>query len=152
MKQSQLFTKTQKTAPAEASSANAKYLVQAGFVDQLMAGVYTYLPLGLRTLRKIQQILREEIEAIGGQEILMPALNPKENWQKTGRWDDLDVLFKLDGAGDREYALGATHEEIVTPLVQKFVKSYKDFPVAVYQIQDKFRNELRAKSDRKSVV
>ncbi|MBU0613796.1 proline--tRNA ligase, partial [Patescibacteria group bacterium] len=146
MKQSQLFTKTQKTAPAEASSANAKYLVQAGFVDQLMAGVYTYLPLGLRTLRKIQQILREEIEAIGGQEILMPALNPKENWQKTGRWDDLDVLFKLDGAGDREYALGATHEEIVTPLVQKFVKSYKDFPVAVYQIQDKFRNELRAKS------
>ncbi len=146
MKQSKLFTKTTKTAPADADSANAKYLVQAGFIDQTMAGVYSYLPLGLRVLRKIQNIVREEIENVGGQEILMPALHPKENWKKTGRWDDLDILFKLDGASGKEYALGATHEEIVTPLVKKFAKSYKDFPVAVYQIQDKFRNELRAKA------
>ncbi|MBT3231026.1 hypothetical protein HN358_04610 [Candidatus Uhrbacteria bacterium] len=146
MKQSKLFTKTSKQVPADADSANAKFLVQAGFVDQVMAGVYTYLPLGLRTLQKIQNIVREEMNDIGGQEIYMPALAPKENWQATGRWDDLDVLFKLDGAGDKEYALGATHEEIVTPLAKKFARSYKDFPFAVYQIQDKFRNELRCKS------
>ncbi len=146
MKQSQLFTKTSKQVPADADSANARFLVQAGFVDQVMSGVYTYLPLGLRVLGKIQNIVREEMNAIGGQEILMPALAPKENWQATGRWDGLDVLFKLDGAGDKEYALGATHEEIVTPLAKKFARSYKDFPFAVYQIQDKFRNELRCKA------
>ena len=111
-----------------------------------MAGVYTYLPLGLRVLKKIQNIIREEIDAVGGQEVLMPALSPKENWEITGRWDGLDVLFKLAGTGDKEYALGASHEEVVTPLVQRFVKSYKDLPVAVYQIQNKFRNEPRAKS------
>ncbi|MFA6522117.1 MAG: aminoacyl--tRNA ligase-related protein, partial [Patescibacteria group bacterium] len=146
MKQSHLFTKTTKTAPADADSANAKYLVQAGFVDQVMAGAYTYLPLGLRVLHNIQKIVREEIDLVGGQEILMPALTPKDAWVKTGRWDHFDVLFRLDGAGDREYALGATHEEVVTPLAKKFIHSYKDLPFAVYQIQDKFRNELRAKS------
>ncbi len=146
MKQSQLFTKTSKQTPADSDSANAKYLVQAGFVDQIASGIYTYLPLGLRVLRKIQQIVREEMDAIGGQEILMPALTPKEVWEATGRWETLDVLFKLEGAGEKEYALGATHEEIVTPLAQKFNRSYKDFPFAIYQIQDKFRNELRCKS------
>jgi prolyl-tRNA synthetase len=146
MKQSKLFTKTSKQTPADADSANAKYLVQAGFVDQVASGIYTYLPLGLRVLRKIQQIVREEMDAIGGQEVLMPALTPKEVWDSTGRWETLDVLFKLEGAGEKEYALGATHEEIVTPLAQKFNRSYKDFPFAIYQIQDKFRNELRCKS------
>ena len=146
MKYSKLFTKTTKTAPHDADSANARLLVQAGFVSQLMAGVYSYLPLGLRVLGKIQHIVREEMNAIDGQEIYMPALTPKENWDKTERWDEIDVLFKLDGAGGKEYALGSTHEEVVTPLVQQFVKSYKDLPVAVYQIQDKFRNEARAKS------
>lgn len=146
MRQSQLFTKTLREAPKDEVSLNAQLLIRAGFVDKLMAGVYTYLPLGLRVLKKIQNIIREEINAIGGQEVLMPALNPKENWETTGRWDGLDVLFKLEGAGDKEYALGASHEEVVTPLVQRFVKSYKDLPIAVYQIQNKFRNEPRAKS------
>ena len=146
MRQSQLFTKTLREAPKDEVSLNAQLLIRAGFVDKLMAGVYTFLPLGLRVLKKIQNIIREEINAVGGQEVLMPALSPKENWETTGRWNGLDVLFKLDGAGDKEYALGASHEEVVTPLLQHFVKSYKDLPVAVYQIQNKFRNELRAKS------
>ncbi|MBI4992850.1 MAG: hypothetical protein HZC26_01785 [Candidatus Magasanikbacteria bacterium] len=146
MRQSQLFTKTLREAPKDEVSLNAQLLIRAGFVDKLMAGVYTYLPLGLRVLKKIQNIIREEIDAVGGQEILMPALSPKENWEATGRWDGLDVLFKLEGAGDKEYALGASHEEVVKPLVQRFVKSYKDLPEAVYQIQHKFRNEPRAKS------
>ncbi len=146
MRQSKLFYKTSKSISEEEKSINAQLLVRAGFVDKLMAGVYTYLPLGLKVLEKIKKIIREEMNAIGGQEILMPALTPKENWIKTGRWDKVDVLFKLKGAGDKEYALGSTHEEIVTPLVKKMVNSYKDLPVAVYQIQDKFRDEPRAKS------
>lgn len=146
MRQSQLFTKTLKEAPKDEVSLNAQLLIRACFIDKLMAGVYTYLPLGLRVLNKIKNIVREEMNAIGGQEILMPALTPKENWVITKRWNEIDVLFKIKGAGDKEYALGSTHEEIVTPLVQKFVKSYKDLPVMVYQIQDKFRNEPRAKS------
>lgn len=146
MKQSQLFTKTLKESPKDEVSLNAQLLIRAGFIDKLMAGVYTYLPLGLRVLNKIKNIVREEMNGIGGQEILMPALTPKENWEATGRWDKIDVLFKLEGAGKKELALGSTHEEVVTPLVKKFVNSYKDLPVAVYQIQDKFRNEPRAKS------
>lgn len=146
MKQSFLFTKTTKELPKDETSYNAQALIRAGFVDKVGAGIYTFLPLGLKVLHKINNIIREEINAVGGQEILMPALNPKENWQKTGRWDDLDVLFKLSGSDDKEYALGATHEEIVTPLGQKFTLSYKDLPFAVYQIQTKFRNEKRAKA------
>lgn len=125
---------------------NAQLLTRAGFVDKLAAGVYTMLPLGLRVMKKIENIIREEMNAIGGQEILMPALQPKANWVTTGRWDGFDVLFKLKGADDKEYALGATHEEVITPLFTKFISSYKDLPVAAYQIQTKFRNEKRAKS------
>lgn len=146
MRQSQLFTKTLREAPKDEVSLNAQLLIRAGFVDKLTAGVYTYLPLGLRVLRKIQQIIREEMDSIGGQEISMPALTPKEIWEITDRWENFDALFKLVGAGEKEYALGATHEEVVTPLVQRFVKSYKDLPVMVYQVQNKFRNEARAKS------
>lgn len=146
MLQSKLFYKTIKEISEEEKSVNAQLLVRAGFVDKLMAGAYTYFPLGLRVLDKIKNVIREEMNVVGGQEILMPALTPKENWTKTGRWDTIDVLFKLEGTGDKEYALGSTHEEIVTPLVKKIVNSYKDLPVAVYQIQDKFRNEPRAKS------
>ena len=146
MRYSHVFAKTNKTAPHDADSANASLLVQAGYVNQLAAGLYTYLPFGLRVLNKIKDIVREEMNALGAQEILMPALTPKEPWTMTGRWDEIDVLFKLEGHGGKEYALGSTHEEIVTPLVQQYVKSYKDLPVAVYQIQDKFRNEPRAKS------
>jgi prolyl-tRNA synthetase len=146
MKQSQLFTKTSKQAPADADSPNAKYLTQAGFIHQLAAGVYTYLPLGLRVLDKIKNIVREEMNALGAQEILMPTLQPKHLYDSTQRWDKIDVLFKVEGAGGKEYGLSSTAEEVVTPLVQQFVTSYKDLPVAVYQIQDKFRNEPRAKS------
>jgi prolyl-tRNA synthetase len=146
MLQSKLFTKTIKDAPKDEVSLNAQLLIRGGFIDKLTAGIYSYLPLGLRTLKKIQEIVREEMNAIDGQEILMPALTPKENWDVTERWDKIDVLFKLKSQTEKEYALGATHEEIVTPLVKKFVNSYKDLPVAVYQIQDKFRDELRAKS------
>jgi prolyl-tRNA synthetase len=146
MRMTRLFTKTLKDAPADAESANARYLVRGGFVRQEMAGVYSWLPLGLRVLGKVQQIIRDEMNAEGGQEIFMPALHPKENWIATGRWDSVDVLFKVPSQTKKEYALGPSHEEIVTPLVQQYVKSYKDLPVAVYQIQTKFRDELRAKS------
>jgi len=146
MRYSLLFSKTNKTAPADADSTNARLLIQGGFVNQLAAGIYTFLPLGLRVLNKIKTIVREEMDVVGGQEVLMPALIPKAPWETTKRWDSIDVLFKLVGAGEKEFALGPTHEEVVTPLVQAFVKSYKELPVSVYQIQDKFRNEARAKS------
>lgn len=148
MRQSQLFGRTQKQPPKDEVSLNAKLLSQAGFIDKLSAGIYTYLPLGLRVLNKIKQIVREEMNNISGQEILMPALHPKETWQKTGRWTDPgpEVMFQFKGRSDKEYGLGWTHEEVITPLVKKFVSSYKDLPLALYQIQDKFRNEPRAKS------
>lgn len=146
MRISRLLTKTSKTAPAEADSANAKYLLQGGFVRQEAAGIYSWLPLGLRVLRKVEDVVRQEMDALGAQEILMPALEPKDPWVATGRWDTVDVLFKVKSQTGKEYALGATHEEIVTPLVASFVRSYHDLPVAVYQIQTKFRDELRAKS------
>ncbi|HRY52294.1 MAG TPA: His/Gly/Thr/Pro-type tRNA ligase C-terminal domain-containing protein [Candidatus Portnoybacteria bacterium] len=146
MKQSILAIKTLKEAPKDEESVNAILLTRAGFIDKLAAGIYSFLPLGLRTLRKIENIIREEMEALGAQEILMPALQPKENWAKTGRWDSLDVLFKLKGVGDKDFALGSTHEEIVSPLAKKIVLSYKDLPFALFQIQTKFRNEPRAKS------
>ncbi|MBI2474905.1 prolyl-tRNA synthetase, partial [Candidatus Uhrbacteria bacterium] len=146
MRYSQLFGKTNKTAPHDADSTNARLLTQAGFINQLMAGVYTYLPLGLRVLKKIHNIVRDEMNKLGASEIYMPALHPKDVYDKTQRWDKIDVLFKLEGHGEKQYALGSTHEEIVTPLVQQYVHSYKDLPLSVYQIQDKFRNEPRAKS------
>lgn len=146
MRQSQLFTKTLKEAPADEVAKNAKLLIRAGFVDKLQAGVYTYLPLGLRVLKKIENIIREEMNAVGGQEFLMPSLQPKENWQTTGRWDTMDDLYKVRDASGRENALGPTHEEIVVPLVKQFVSSYRDLPFSVYQFQNKFRMELRAKS------
>lgn len=146
MRQSKLFYKTTKERSAEAEAISHDLLVRAGFVDQLMAGVYTFLPLGFKVLKKIENIIRKNMLEIGGQEMLMPALNPKENWQKTGRWESLDILFKLKGAGEKEYALAPTHEEVISPLAKKIILSYKDLPLYVFHIQDKFRNELRAKS------
>lgn len=146
MRQSKLFTRTYKEAPKDESSYNAQTLMRAGFIDKLAAGVYTFLPLGLRVHNKICKIIREEMDAIGGQELLMPALTPKEVWETTDRWAHFDALFKLTGGDDKEYALGATHEEIVTPTVAKQVLSYKDLSLSVYQIQTKFRNEKRAKA------
>ncbi|MDR3647298.1 MAG: His/Gly/Thr/Pro-type tRNA ligase C-terminal domain-containing protein [Candidatus Babeliales bacterium] len=146
MKQSQLFTKTKKTISEQEPSINAQLLERAGFVSKLMSGVYSYLPLGLRVLTKIENIVRQEMNKLAGQEILMSGLQPKENWLQTQRWDKVDILFKLKGAGDRDLALGPTHEEIITPLVGQYIQSYKDLPQYVYQIQTKFRNEARAKS------
>lgn len=146
MKLSQLFTKTRKDFPKDEVSVSSQLLIRSGYVDKLAAGVYTLLPLGLRTVEKISSIVRSEMEDLGANEILMPALIPKENWQKTGRWETLDALFKLKGLDDKEYGLGATHEEVVSPLVKRFTFSYKDLPFGVFQIQNKFRNEARAKS------
>src|ERR1700722_2656517 len=150
MRSSHLFTRTTKETNKAEVSRNAQLLTRAGYVARLMAGVYQYLPLGLRVLNKIEDIIREEMNAIGGQEVLMPSLHPKENWEKTGRWSKVDVLYRLsseqDGKGEPDLCLGPTHEETVTPLVQAFVHSYRDLPVAAYQVQTKFRNEPRPKS------
>jgi len=146
MLQSKLFYKTLKEAPKDAESKSHSFLIRGGFIDQTSAGIYSFLPLGLKVIKRIEKIVREEITREGGQEILMPALTPKDNWKKTGRWETFDALFKLKGLNEKEYALGATHEEIVTPLAKKNINSYKDLPLAIFQIQTKFRNELRAKS------
>jgi prolyl-tRNA synthetase len=145
MRQSQLFSKTIKEAPTDEKSINAQFLIRGGFVDKLFAGVYSFLPLGRRVIKKIENIIREEINAIGGQEIYMPALHPIENYKKTGR-EKIDILFYTDLRTGVKLVLGQSHEEVVVPLMQKFILSYKDLPKAVYQFQTKFRNELRAKS------
>lgn len=146
MRQSKYFLKTSKTGATEEPTVNGRLLEQAGFVNKLMAGVYTYLPLGLRVLNKLSNIVREEMDSIGGQELLMPMLHPREIWETTGGWKNIDVLFKINSRTEREYALGQSEEEVVTPLVLSKTQSYKDFPVAVYQVNWKFRDELRAKS------
>lgn len=152
MRMSQLAFAPTKTPPKEAEAISHKFLVQAGFIDQVMAGVFTFLPFGLRVLTKIENIVREEMDKIGN-EILMPTLASVESWKQTGRFEKVDVLMKAVPANvaardkhDAEYVVSPTHEEIVTPLVKKFNFSYKNLPKAVYQIQTKFRNEPRAKS------
>ncbi len=132
--------------PAKADTINHQLLVQAGFIRQVMAGVYAYNNLGLAVLHKIANIVREEMLALGSQEVLMPALHPSENWQKSGGWDNIDVLFKIKSRTGKNYALGQSHEEIITPLVTETIKSYKALPVSAFQIQWKYRDELRAKS------
>ncbi len=144
---SQLFGKTKLTSPHDADSVNAKLLTQAGFVDKLIAGVYSYLPLGQRVHQKVIRIIREEMNAVQGQEIAMPALNPIDIWQTTGRDKTADaILYRTKGAGDKDFVFAPSHEEVVTPLAKKFIQSYKDLPLSVYQFQTKFRNEARAKS------
>lgn len=147
MLQSQLFPKTKKEAPKDAEAVNHKLLVRAGFIDQLMAGSWTLLPLGWRVVTKINQIIREEMNAVGGQEMLMPLLHPKSIWGETGRWDKAnEIMYKLKDIHDKEYVLSFTHEEIVMDLLRKTINSYKDLPVSVYHFSTKFRNELRAKN------
>jgi prolyl-tRNA synthetase len=146
MKYSTLFGKTTRNIPKDEVTANAELLTRAGFVEKLMAGAYTYLPLDLRVLDNISDIVREEMDAIGGQELLMPMLHPKENWVRTGAWKTLDVLFELESRTGREYALGQSEEEVVTPLVMSRVQTYRDLPQQVYQVGWKFRDELRSKS------
>lgn len=148
MKLSQTFTKTAKTAPADEVSESAKLLIRAGYIYKEMAGVYDYLPLGMRTLENIMQIIREEMNALGGQEVRMTALQPRDAWEKSGRWDDkvLDVWFKTQLNAGGEIGLATTHEEAFTRMMKSYISSYKDLPLYVYQFQTKFRNELRAKS------
>ena len=148
MKQSQLFTKTRKEAPADEVSKNAEFLTRAGYIYKEMAGAYAYLPLGIRVLEKIKQIIREEMNAVGGQELIMTSLQRKELWEKTNRWDDekVDVWFKTKLKNETEIGLAWSHEEPMVEMASHHINSYKDLPVFVYQFQSKFRNEPRAKS------
>lgn len=148
MKQTQLFTKTRKEAPRDEVSKNAQLLIRAGYIHKEMAGVYSYLPLGLRVLKKIENIIREEMNAIGGQEIEMTTLQDSEIWKKAGKWDDdkVDVWFKTHLKNGSELGLAFSHEEPLAEIVRNHVSSYKDLPLFIYQFQTKFRNELRAKS------
>ena len=148
MRQSQLFTKTRKEAPADEVAKNAQLLIRAGYVHKVMAGVYAYTPLGLKVLEKIKQIVREEMNAVGGQELIMTSLQPPEIWEGTGRWSDeaVDVWFKTKLQDGNELGLAWSHEEAIVSMMAMYVHSYKDLPISVYQFQTKLRNELRAKS------
>lgn len=147
MRQSELFTKILREAPKDEMSINSQLLIRAGFIYKEMAGVYTYLPLGLRVLRKIENIVREEMEDIGGKEVLMTVLQPRNLWEETGRWSQGigKVMYKCEEDGGT-IGLGPTHEEMLTDIVRHYVNSYKDLPLYIYQIQNKFRKEPRAKS------
>ena len=146
MKYSQLFGKTQRQTPKDETSVNAKLLIRAGFIDKLMAGSYSLLPLGFRVVGKIEQIIREEMDKVGAQEILMPLLHPKAIWNETGRWETAkEVMFQFK-KDKKEFALSFTHEEILLDLVRKHVQTYHEFPLKLYHFSTKFRNELRAKS------
>ncbi len=148
MRYSQLFGKTNKTAPADETAKNAQLLLKAGFIYKEMAGVYAYLPLGLRVVEKIKRIIREEMHAVGGQEIIMTTLQRKELWEQTDRWDDeqVDIWFKAHLKNGSEVGLAWSHEEPITAMVKNYVESYRDLPFCVYQFQNKLRNETRAKS------
>jgi len=148
MRVSQLFTKTSKTAPADEVAKNAQLLIRAGFVHKEMAGAYAYLPLGLRVVEKIKQVVREEMNAIHSNELIMTSLQNKAVWEKSGRWDDekVDVWFKSALQDGTEVGFGWTHEEPIVEMLKQHIRSYKDLPVSLYQFQTKMRNELRAKS------
>lgn len=148
MRLSKNFTRTIKQAPADEVARNAQLLIRAGYVHKTMAGVYSYLPLGLKVVENIKQIVREEMNKIDSQELVMSTLQRKETWQETGRWNDelVDVWFKSHLQDGTEVGFGWTHEEPIVDLLRNYLKSYKDLPISVYQFQNKLRNELRAKS------
>jgi len=148
MRLSKNFTRTIKQAPADEVARNAQLLIRAGYVHKTMAGVYSYLPLGLKVVENIKQIVREEMNKIDSQELVMSTLQCKETWQETGRWSDelVDVWFKSHLQDGTEVGFGWTHEEPIVELLRGYLKSYKDLPISVYQFQNKLRNELRAKS------
>lgn len=148
MRVSKLFTKTLRDAPADEVARNAQLLIRAGFVYKEMAGAYAYLPLGIRVVEKIKQIVREEMDAIDSNELIMTSLQRKEIWDKTGRWSDetVDIWFKTKLKDDTEVGLGWSHEEPIVEMMKQYVQSYKDLPSSLYQFQTKMRNELRAKS------
>ncbi len=148
MRQTQLFTKTKKEAPADEVAKNAQLLIQAGYIYKNMAGAYSFLPLGLRVIDKINGVIRDEMDAIGGQEMHMPSLQESRLWEQSDRWSDdkVDVWFKTELKAGGEVGLAWTHEEVITNIMRQYVSSYKDLPFFAYQIQNKFRNEMRAKS------
>jgi prolyl-tRNA synthetase len=148
MRRSQLFTKTRHDAPADEVAKNAQLLIRAGFIHKEMAGVYAYLPLGLKVVEKIKQIVREEMNSLGSQELIMTNLQHKEIWETTGRWDDevVDIWFKTQLQNGTPLGLAWSHEEPITNMMKSYISSYRDFPVSVYQFQTKLRNELRSKS------
>ncbi len=148
MKQSGIFTKTRREAPSDEVSKNAQLLIRAGFINKEMAGVYDILPFGLRVMNKIKNIIREEMNAVGGHELEMTALQDPALWKQTNRWDDVavDNWFKTELKNGTELGLGFTHEEPITRMMKNHINSYKDLPICAYQFQTKFRNELRAKS------
>ena len=148
MRQSELFTKTRKEVPKDEVSKNAKLLIKGGFIHKEMAGVYSFLPLGLRVLNKVNTIIREEMNRVGGQEVLLSALQNRDVWEVTDRWssEKVDIWFKTKLIAGGETGLGFTHEEPLTALLRDHVRSFRDLPLYVYQIQTKFRNEERAKS------
>lgn len=148
MRLSKNFTRTIKQAPADEVARNAQLLIRAGYVHKTMAGVYSYLPLGLKVVENIKQIVREEMNKINSQELVMSTLQSKDLWQETGRWSDelVDVWFKSHLQDGTEVGFGWTHEEPIVDLLRNYLKSYKDLPISVYQFQNKLRNELRAKS------
>lgn len=148
MRHTQLFTRTKKEAPKDEVSRNAQLLIRAGFIHKEMAGVYAYLPLGLRVLEKIKNIIREEMNLFGGQELIMTSLQRKDLWAKTDRWDDkkVDVWFKSQLKNGTDVGFGWSHEEQITDMMRNYISSYRDLPLSVYQFQTKLRNELRAKS------
>jgi len=146
MKISQGYIKTIKDAAKEFDSKSHELLVRAGFIDQVASGIYALLPPGDRVLRKIEDIIRQGMRSVGAEEVRLPSLQPKKLWETTDRWNHVDILFKVASQHGQEYALGPTHEEIITPLAQKYIESYRDLPLALYQIGTKFRDEARAKS------
>lgn len=148
MKRSQLFIKTRKDAPADERAKNAQLLIRAGYVHKVMAGVYAYTPLGIRVVENIKQVVRAEMDAIAGCELIMSALQRPEIWKETGRWDDaaVDVWFKTNLKDGQEVGLAWSHEEAIIEMMKQHISSYKDLPQSVYQFQTKFRNELRSKS------
>src|SRR5579884_1775884 len=148
MRLTQLFTKTSKTAPADETSKNAQLLIRAGYIHKEMAGVYAYLPLGLKVLENIKQIVREEMNALGAYEIIMTNLQKQELWERTDRWDDekVDIWFKSELKNGTPVGLAWSHEEPITDMMRNYISSYRDLPANVYQFQTKLRNELRAKS------
>ena len=142
MKFTQLISKTLRTDPADADTASHRLMLKAGMVQQVAAGVYSYLPLAWRSLRKIEGIIRQEMDAAGGQEVRMPVLQPLELWEETGRRAAMgDMLFALEDRRGRPMVMAPTHEEVVTGIVRANVQSYRDLPTILYQIQTKFRDE-----------
>lgn len=144
MKQSLLFAPTLREVPKDAEVLSHKILLKGGYIKQIAAGIYTYLPLGYRVIKKIENIIREELDRIGCSELLMPSLNPKDLWVESGRWDEYGKeMMRLKDRHEREFCLGPTHEEVITSIVREHVTSYKKLPLALYQIQTKYRDEFR---------